>query len=207
MLQILGKAHSINVRKVLWTCEELQIPFEREDWGKGFKPTESPEFLALNPNALVPVIKDGDFVLWESNTIIRFLANRYSGEHLYPVDPVERAIVDQWIDWQATELNRAWSDAFLGLVRHSPEHQDPARIERSIQNWTRAMRILEQRLESTGAFVAGAKYSLADIPIALGVNRWRSAPFEQPELPAVSAYFDQLSERPGFLKWCANGQP
>ena len=76
MLRILGKATSINVRKVLWTCEELDLPFVREDWGAGFKSTQTADFLALNPNAMVPVIQDGDFVLWESNAIIRYLATQ-----------------------------------------------------------------------------------------------------------------------------------
>lgn len=102
MLQILGKAPSINVRKVLWACAELNIPFEREDWGAGYRSTDVPEFLALNPNGLVPVIRDGDFVLWESNAIIRYLANRFGGEPLYPADPQPRARIDQWIDWQAS---------------------------------------------------------------------------------------------------------
>ncbi|TGQ20494.1 glutathione S-transferase, partial [Mesorhizobium sp. M00.F.Ca.ET.216.01.1.1] len=90
-MKILGKASSINVRKVLWTCSELQLPFEREDWGAGFKDPNDAEFLALNPNGLVPVLKDGDFVLWESNSIIRYLASRYGGERLYPSEPVARA--------------------------------------------------------------------------------------------------------------------
>src|SRR6266702_6900665 len=124
MLQILGKTSSINVRKVLWTCAELGLPFEQEDWGSGFRATDVSEFLALNPNAMVPVIKDGEFVLWESNSIIRYLAGRYHGESLYPADPCERAKCDQWIDWQASELNRSWRYAFLALVRHSPAHQD-----------------------------------------------------------------------------------
>ncbi|MUL54945.1 glutathione S-transferase, partial [Pseudomonas aeruginosa] len=84
MLEILGKASSINVRKVLWTCAELDLPYRREDWGSGFRDTHAEEFLALNPNAMVPVLRDGELVLWESNSIIRYLANRYAGERLYP---------------------------------------------------------------------------------------------------------------------------
>ncbi|QGZ58324.1 glutathione S-transferase family protein [Paraburkholderia acidiphila] len=207
MLNILGKASSINVRKVLWTCVELNLPFEREDWGAGFRSTQTPEFLALNPNALVPVIKDGDFVLWESNTIIRYLASRYGGAHLYPADAVMRARVDQWMDWQATDLNRSWSYAFLGLVRASRAHQATSEIAHSIENWTRHMRILDARLQETGAFVAGTRFSLADIPVGLSVNRWFGTPFEHPHLPAVSAYFERLAERRGFAVHCANGMP
>lgn len=207
MLQILGKAPSINVRKVLWACAELNIPFEREDWGAGYRSTDVPEFLALNPNGLVPVIRDGDFVLWESNAIIRYLANRFGGEPLYPADPQPRARIDQWIDWQASELNNEWRTAFLGLVRQSPAHQDPGAIAQSIERWTKSMRILNARLEATGAFVAGDRYSLADIPIGLSVNRWFGTPFEHVDLPAVSAYFERLAARPGFGAYCGNGLP
>jgi glutathione S-transferase len=205
MLKILGKASSINVRKVLWVCAELQVPFVREDWGTGFRQTDTPEFLSLNPNGLVPVIKDGDFVLWESNSIIRYLASRYGGEALYPADPTKRARVDQWIDWQATDLNRSWSYAFLGLVRKSPAHQAADEIDASLASWTRHMRVLESQLHATGAFVTGEHFSLADIPIGLSVNRWLSTPFEHPSLPAVSDYFRRLADRRGFAACCGNG--
>ncbi|NRO99256.1 glutathione S-transferase [Paraburkholderia sp. NMBU_R16] len=207
MLKILGKASSINVRKVLWTCAELNLPFEGEDWGTGFKSTQAPEFLALNPHGLVPVVKDGDFVLWESNSIIRYLASRYGGEHLYPADPIRRARVDQWIDWQATDLNRSWSYAFLALVRRSPAHQAADDTARSIDSWTRHMRILDGQLLATGAFIAGREFSLADIPVGLSVNRWFGTPFEHPHLSAVSDYFARLSDRPAFATHCANGLP
>lgn len=207
MLKILGKASSINVRKVLWVCAELQIPFEREDWGTGFRQTDTPEFLSLNPNGLVPVIKDGDFVLWESNSIIRYLVSRYGGEALYPPIPINRAKIDQWMDWQATDLNRSWSYAFLGLVRKSPAHQAQDEIATSLISWARHMRILDNQLNATGGFVAGKQFSLADVPIGLSVNRWFSTPFDHPHLPAVSHYFDRLADRPGFAAYCKNGTP
>lgn len=207
MLQILGKASSINVRKVLWTCAELQLSFEQEDWGAGFRSTDTPEFLSLNPNGMVPVIKDDDFVLWESNSIIRYLASRYGGEHLYPNDPHARARIDQWMDWQATDLNRSWTYAFMALVRKSPSHQDGDALNASCANWAKHIGILNRQLESTGAFVAGQRFSLADIPVGLSVNRWFSTPLIHPHFPAVSDYFERLAERPGFAEYCKNGTP
>jgi glutathione S-transferase len=207
MLTILGKASSINVRKVLWACAELNLHFVREDWGTGFQSMQSPEFLRLNPNGLVPVLKDDDFVLWESNSIIRYLASRYNGKHLYPAEPSARARVDQWMDWQATELNRSWSYAFSALVRHSELHQSADEMARSIASWTRQMAILNQQLLVTGAFVAGERFSLADIPIALSVNRWLSTPLDHPSFLAVSEYLERLSDRPGFAEHCRNGLP
>lgn len=207
MLRILGKATSINVRKVLWTCAEIDLPFEREDWGTGFKSTNTPEFLAMNPNAMVPVIQDGDFTLWESNTIIRYLVTRYGQASLYPTEARARARIDQWIDWQASDLNRSWSYAFMSLVRQSPSHQDPHALAAARADWCRHMQILERQLASTGAYVAGDTFSLADIPIGLSVNRWFETPLDHPHLPAVNAYYERLSERPGFRLHGRNGTP
>lgn len=207
MLRILGRAASINVRKVLWTCAEIGIPFEREDWGNGFKPTQDPAFLALNPNAMVPVIQDGDFTLWESNSIIRYLAARYGEPALYPSEAQARARIDQWIDWQASDLNTSWSYAFMSLVRQSPQHQDRHVLAAACAGWSRHMQILEGQLASTGAYVAGDAFSLADIAIGLSVNRWFETPFEHPLLPAVNDYYQRLSERPGFRLHGRNGTP
>jgi glutathione S-transferase len=207
MLRVLGKASSINVRKVLWTCVELNLPFVREDWGSGFQSTDSPEFLRLNPNAMVPVIVDGDFVLWESNTILRYLANQHDGAHLYPGAPRARAAVDQWLDWQATDLNDTWRYPFLSLVRQSPAHQEPAQLASTSAQWMAKMRLLEQRLEATGAFVAGNAFSLADVAIGLSLNRWLRTPLEHPPLPALAAYHARLRQRPGFLEHGDNGLP
>jgi glutathione S-transferase len=208
MLRILGKPSSINVRKVLWTCAELGLPFEREDWGAGFQSTQQPAFLAMNPNAMVPVIVDGDVVLWESNTICRYLAGRYGGAStLLPADPAARARVEQWMDWQATELNNAWRYAFMALVRNSPAHGDPVQVANSIAQWNRTMGILEGQLGKTGAFAAGPEFSLADIVLGLSANRWLMTPMERPAYPAIAAYMARLRERPGCREFCMNGVP
>ncbi|QYF94576.1 glutathione S-transferase [Massilia sp. PAMC28688] len=205
MLTVLGKATSINVRKVLWTCHELSLPFEQQSWGAGFRPTDSPAFLAMNPNAMVPVIRDGDFVLWESNSICRYLASQYGGATLYPAAPRARAMVDQWVDWQATELNNAWRYAFMALVRESAAHQGPAAIGASVASWNRHMAMVDARLARTGAFMAGDTFTLADIVIGLSANRWQMTPIERPDLPALAAYLQRLNERPGFALYGNNG--
>jgi glutathione S-transferase len=196
MLRILGKASSINVRKVLWTCEEIGIAHTRADDG--------PE-LKQNPNGLVPVIVDGDFVLWESNSIIRYLANKWAAEALLPVEPQARAEVDRWIDWQATEFNSAWRYAFSAIVRRNPAFNDPREIEASKRQWVRMVAILDGQLARTGGHVAGAAFTMADIPIGLSVNRWFMTPFERPSFAHVEAYYERLSERPAFLRHGRNG--
>ncbi|MDN6856088.1 glutathione S-transferase [Pseudomonas sp. CAN2814] len=207
MLRILGRASSINVRKVLWTCAELNLPYEREDWGTGFRSTASAEFIALNPNAMVPVLVDGDFVLWESNAICSYLSTQYPQGELLPSAPRERALVEQWMGWQATELNNAWRYAFMARVRNSPSHTDASAIALSEAQWNHCMALLDRQLAHTGAFVTGACFSLADVVLGLSVNRWYLTPMQRPELPAVAAYYERLSERPGFLLHGRNGEP
>lgn len=207
MLRILGKSSSINVRKVLWTCAELAIDAAREDWGSGFRATDTPEFLALNPNAMVPVLIDGDFVLWESHAIIRYLCAAYGGGALYTAAPRDRARIDQWMDWQATELNTAWRYAFMALVRQSPAHQDAAQMAVGCDGWNRHMAIVDRQLSATGGYIAGSDFSLADISVGLSVHRWLMTPMTRPNLPAVLAYYDRLSERPGFMRFGRNGVP
>ena len=196
MIRVLGKAASINVRKVLWACEEIGIAYTRADDG--------PE-LAQNPNGLVPVIVDGDFVLWESNSIIRYLANKWVAEALLPREPQARAEVDRWIDWQATEFNSAWRYAFSAIVRRNPAFHDASEIEASKKQWTRMVAILDAELARTGGHVAGAAFTLADIPIGLSVNRWFMTPFERPAFAHVAASYERLSGRPAFLRHGRNG--
>jgi len=207
MLKILGKTSSINVRKVLWTCAELGLAYEQEDWGSGFRATDTPEFLALNPNAMVPVIVDGPTTLWESNTICRYLAGKHGRSDLLPGEPAARALVEQWMDWQAGELNNSWRYAFMALVRQSPQHTDGAAIAASISNWNRHMGILERQLQSSGMYVTGEQFTLADVVLGLSANRWSSTPMERPDYPAVAAYLERLAQRAGdgFARHCRNG--
>lgn len=206
MLRILGKLSSINVRKVLWTCAELDIAYTREDWGSGFRSTDDAAFRALNPNALVPVIVDDGFVLWESNTILRYLAAKHARHDLLPpADPTHaaaRARIEQWIDWQATDFNTAWRYAFLALARRAPGYDDPAQIAASLDSWAAMLDIVEQQLGKTGGHVAGAGFTLADIPVGLGVHRWMRTPVEsirpRPAFPRLAEYHRRLTARPAF---------
>ena len=207
MLRLLGKPTSINVRKVQWTCAELGLAVQSEDWGSGFRDTQVPQFLALNPNGLVPVLVDGDVVLWESNTICRYLAGREAREDLLPTAPAARARVEQWMDWQATDLNSAWRFTFMALVRRSPQHQDPKALQASVAEWNRLMALLDRQLERSAAFVTGPVFTLADIVLGLSANRWLMTPMDRPSLPAVDAWFARLDQREGFRQHGHNGTP
>lgn len=200
MLKILGKAPSINVRKVLWTCAEIGLPYELEEWGAGTaRPMPTPEFLQRNPHGLVPVLVDGGDVLWESNTICRYLAGRHQRTDLLPLAPLARAHVEKWMDWQATDLNASWRYAFMALVRRHADFTDAAAIDASAAAWNRQMATLDAQLDATGAFAAGDTFTLADIVLGVSVQRWLSTPIGHADLPAVRAYYERLRQRPAFV--------
>jgi len=206
-MKLLGRAASINVRKVLWTAAEIGLVFEHEPWGSEALPLSDPAFRALNPLGLVPVWVDGATVLRESNTICRYLAAQAGRTDLLPTSPAARAAVEQWMDWQATELNNAWRYAFMALVRRHPAYTDAAQVQASLAEWARQLGVLEGRLARGGPYVTGGTFTLADIVLGLSVHRWFSTPGEKPPLPALAAYYERLSERPAFLAHGRNGQP
>lgn len=201
-LRILGRPSSINVRKVLWTAEEAGVSFKHEaQWGTAEAPTRSAEFMALNPNALVPVLIDEAGAIWESNTICRYLCDLAGRADLLPSAPAARARVEMWMDWQATELNSAWRYAFMGLVRRHPDYADPASVAASAHGWNSLMRLLDRRLAETGAYVAGENFTLADIVVGLSAHRWRSTPIDHAPAPQVRAWIERLEERDSFRRW------
>lgn len=206
MLKVLGRLTSINTRKVLWLLDEIGTPYRQEDWGKPLRDPNVPEFLRLNPNAQVPVIVEDDFVLWESHAILRYLGAT-SGSGLLPAEARERALVDQWMSWQSTELNPAWVYIVQAKLRGNPPNPDPARIQASIEAWTKQMRILEDWLASTDGYVANDRFSLADIVIALSTHRWLSVSFDKPSLPAVEAHYQLMRSRPAGMPYLGATTP
>jgi glutathione S-transferase len=207
MLRIYGYAASINVRKVLWACAELDLTFEREDWAGPFRPTSDPAFRSLSPVGMVPVIDDNGTIIWESNTIIRYLASSRGRTDLLPADPGQRARTEMWMDWQASDFNNSWRVAFQGLVRKSTDYQDPGAIERSVATFNGMVGIVDAQLAGTGGYICGPRFSLADIPIGLSIHRWRSIPANKPHLANVDCYYERLCERPGFRRYGRDGGP
>lgn len=213
MLKIYGRANSINVRKVLWLCEEIGLPFEREDWGRGYQPTSDTAFQRLSRFGVVPVVDDDGFLLRESNTITRYLATRYGPANgagdLYPEDIRARATIEAWMDWAATDVYTGLRPVYLGLHVKTPEFVGKSEIiDWGISVLVRQMRALDAEFAATGSpYVAGDRFTIADIPVGLVVNRWYGVSFEKPDLPAVARYYSLLSERPGFRMYGRNGTP
>lgn len=207
MLRILGRANSFNVRKVLWICDELGIPFEREDWGRGYTPTSTPDFLKINPIGLIPAVIDDGVVLRESNAIVRYLATKHGAHALYPQDPVKRAHVEQWMDWANYETSISLRGAFLGGMLNEPPWNNPWFVETGRRQITKEVGQLDAHLRVGGPHMCGEAFTLADIPVGLVVNRWFCLDFEKPAYAAVAAYYDRLSERPAYRRHVRNGLP
>ena len=202
MLKIWGRITSINVRKVVWAAQELGVAFERIDAGGQFGGTQTPEFLARNPNALVPAIEDGEgafqVTLFESNVIVRYLCARYSPGVFYPAALAQRFDAERWMDWQQTSMNPAGRDAFIQLVRTAPAQRDAGKIAASITAMQAQLQLLEQHL-AQHRFVQGDAFGMADIPLGCEIHRWwglPSADYQRPHYPHIERWFAALQARP-----------
>jgi glutathione S-transferase len=198
MLKIWGRTTSSNVQKVLWTCAELGIEYDRVDHGGPFGGNRDPEYLKLNPNGLVPTVIDGDLVMWESNTICRYLCNTHpNGGSLYPTDFVERTYVERWMDWQLSVIGAPMGALLQGLIRSTPETRDAAVIEAARRRAITAWEIVDDALEGQ-PFLGGPSLSLAEIVMGTHIYRWFNYAIERPHMPKLHAWYERCLARPGF---------
>ena len=156
----------------------------------------TPEYAARNPNQLVPLLQDGDFSLWESNVIVRYLCARYAAaDTLYPHDLQRRFDAERWMDWQQTTLNPAGSPAFKQLFRVPPERRQPALIEASQRAMAPLLAMLDAQL-ARQPWLAGERFTMADIPAACDIHRWWALPFDQPAVPHLRDWWARIQARP-----------
>jgi glutathione S-transferase len=196
-MKIWGRTTSSNVQKVMWAIGDLGLEHERVDIGGPFGKNKEAAYLAMNPNGLVPTLEDGDAMIWESNSIVRYLATKYGAGTLEPADLKTRALASQWMDWQLSVAAPAIFGAFWGLIRTPPEKRDAAAIAASQQKTTEAMKIFDANL-SKRAYAAGENFSMGDIPVGIMVYRfWQLVP-DRPPLPNLERWYKQIEKRPGF---------
>lgn len=195
MLTIWGRISSINVQKAVWAAGEVGQPFERIDVGGQFGGNKEPTYLAKNPNGLIPTLEDGEICVWESNSIVRYLAARYGAGWIWEEDPAKRAEADRWMDWMISELQLAMGPAFLALVRRASEKHDPAAVQASVDRTEAKLDILEAHLAGR-TYLAGERFGMADIAVAPGAHRWRQMPVPQKERPHLARWYAQVSARP-----------
>ncbi len=195
MLTIWGRISSINVQKVVWAAGEVGQSFERIDCGGAFGGLREPMFLAKNPNAQIPVLEDGELCIWESNSIVRYLAARYGAGWIWDEDPARRADADRWLDWMQASLQPAMTPAFWGAVRKVPEHAEPAKIAASVARVEPLMEILDHHLANR-SFLAGERFGMADIVVGCGAHRWLNMPVERIERPHLRRWYETIFARP-----------
>jgi glutathione S-transferase len=193
-LKIWGRMSSINVKKVVWTAQELGLEFQRNEAGGQFGLVKTPEYLRLNPNALVPVIEDGDFVLWESNVIVRYLCAKHSPGQLYPSDLRERFEAERWMDWQQTTFNPASRQGFWQLIRTAPEQRNAHAISDSNAAVEALLATLDAQL-GRHAFVAGDRFTMADVVLGCEAHRWFGLPQPRQSWPKVERWYQGLRAR------------
>lgn len=198
MLTIWGRTNSVNVQKVLWCLAEVGVPYERVDAGLTFRKNDEPWFLGLNPNGKVPLLVDGDFSLWESNSIVRYLAAKYALGTLCPSSLEVRALAERWMDWQLSVLYAPVITVFFNLVRTPAAGPDLRAVARAIPEANRAAALLDAHL-ARHDFVAGPELSIGDIPVGTVIYRWLALTgVERPPFPHLDAWQNRLADRPGF---------
>lgn len=200
MLKIWGRVNSINVMKVMWCVEELGIEHERVDAGMEHGVVGEDFYGALNPNRRVPTIEDDGLVLWESNVIVRYLSAKYGAGTLCPTDVGERALAEQWMDWQQTTVHPDLTFIFWAVVRDLKENQDPEKLAAAASRLGKNWQLVDEQLAGRD-FLCGNRLSMADIPLGTAVWRWYNMDTERPALANVEAWHDRLQQRAGFQKY------
>ena len=203
MLKVLGRISSSNVQKVLWCLGELGLDFEHDaEYGGPFGRTQEPDYLAMNPNGLVPTLIDGYAVLWESHTIVRYLGALHGQDTLWPTDALQRAQCEKWMDWNQSVLDRAYFSAFYELIRKSPQERNMAAVEKAVKDTSAVLPILDRALAKTG-FVHGDQLSIGDIVFGPTLHRWHSLDIKRPALANVAAWYQAMLQRPAYKKYVA----
>ena len=196
MLKVWGRLSSVNVQKVVWCCDEIGLAHERIDAGGAFGGTKTPEYLAMNPNSLVPTIDEDGFILYESNAIVRYLAAKHSPDRLWPTDLRKRADVDRWMDWNSATFIPAMRDAFWQLVRTPEPQRDLAAVEKSRTEGEKAAAILDAHLASH-RYMTDSGFTTADIVVGCAAHRWLLLPIARERRPNLQRWYDEVRSRPG----------
>jgi glutathione S-transferase len=199
MIKIWGRTDSSNVQKVLWCLGELGVDFERVDWGGKFGGNDEKAYREMNPNGLVPTVKDGDFILWESNSIMRYLNAKYGSGKLLPSTPEGLGNANRWMDWQLSTFNAAIVPLFWNLIRTPEDKRDPKAVQTALEKTTKAWQTVENHLAQT-RYLGGDEFSLGDIPLGVWAYRWFNLPTERPNLPKIGDWYERLKQRKPYQK-------
>ena len=197
MLKIWGRNNSVNVKKALWCLEELGLKCERVDAGMQYGVVNTPEYRKMNPNGLVPTLEEDGFILWESHSIVRYLAAKHGKGVLWPMEERTRALANQWMDW-AFSFQANFRNVFWGLVRTPAEKRDAKAIEEARAKCAEMLGIVDAVLADRH-YIAGS-FSMGDIPLGCHLQLWMRLPIERPAHPNLAGWFERLCARPAYKK-------
>jgi len=197
MLEIWGRPYSSNVIPVIWTAAECGIEYKLKLAGGSFGQLDTPEFARMNPNRLIPTIRDGDFALWESHAIVRYLCAKYATGKLYPDDIQQRAISDQWMEWCGSRAFMPVIQMFFATVRTDPAKVDQKIVKAHTDEAAEVLTVLDHHLASHH-YVAGDQFSMGDIPLGAVAYRYYNVDVERPVFVNIEAWYERLCERPAY---------
>ncbi|WP_387690369.1 glutathione S-transferase family protein [Photorhabdus sp. RM71S] len=197
MLTIWGRKNSSNVKKVLWCLKELGVPYNQVDIGGKFGKLDDPQYLKMNPNGKIPCLQEGDFILWESNAIVRYLAAKFGKDILYPQDLQERANADKWMDWVGSHLFPYIRQLMIGFIRTPEAERDQKQIEQTLAEIEKLMKVLDNILAEQ-QYLSGDKFGMADIALGPMIYPWLNIPIKRPSLPNIERWYQLMAERPAF---------
>ena len=195
MVTVWGRRNSFNVQKVMWMIGELCLEHEHINAGGSYGGLDDPKFLKMNPHGRVPVINDNGRIVWESHSIIRYLAARYGEGTFWPPEPSERSLADRWMDWSLATLQPAFMDVFWGFYRTPEKQRDWPMIRAAVERCSQHYRLLDQHLVSQ-AYLAGDDFTIADIPAGSSLYRYFELEIDHPPVPNVQAWYSRLCDRP-----------
>lgn len=197
MLEIWGRRSAFNVQKALWTIGELELPHQHVEAGGSAGGLDAPDFLALNPNGRIPVVRDGEIIVWESHSIVRYLAAKHGAGTLWAVDPAERSLADRWMDWGQSAMQPDFMQLFWSFYRTPEPKRNPRRIESAAANCVQHFELLDRHLEEH-AYLAGDQFTMGDIPAATSLYRYFEMGVPTPEVPNVHRWYGELARRTAF---------
>lgn len=197
MVRILGRANSINVQKVMWLAAEIGLDIERFDVGGAFGGNDTPEYLAKNPSGKIPTMEDGDFVLWESNSIVRYLAEKYGSSPWYPALVEDRYSASQWMDHYIATHHPSMTTIFYNLIRMTPEERDDKVVAKCVETLSGAWAVVDRHL-AENEFLTGTAPTMGDVPMGCAAYRWHTLDIERPDLPHLRRWYEALASRSAF---------
>lgn len=200
MLVLWGRPTSSNVKKVLWTLEEIGLDYQYVKAGGAYGGLHTPEFLALNPNGLVPTIKDGELVLWESNTIVRYLAARYGKGVLWIEDCGKRAAAEKWMDWTMGTLFEPYKDFLMHTIRLAPDERDPQKVTASVAEFEKGLKVLDYGLKKQ-PYLSGDSLGIGDIVAGVFIYYYYTMDLPRTKtFSNIETWYKKLQTRPGYIK-------